>query len=233
MVTLLRNYLVNLPGISSYTKDSSNIKIRNGVLNITAKKETVTGPVTNYTSDTKAFAFTSGRMESKATISANNTTPSVRVSARIKLPAGYGMWPAFWAYGNNWPQNGEIDILEARGNIPTVYASNYFYGTNTGQNLVSGAEKVINSSASLVQYWHVYEVVWEKNALTYYLDGKVVDTKLASSVSGQYIDDMFGKVENIVLNLAVGGDYFGDPDASIIQTGTMYVDWVKVFNKNN
>ncbi len=213
-----------------YRNDTNNIKIRNGVLIINAIKGNVTGPTTNNASTTKAFGFTSGRIESKTTISASTATPQVRVSARIKLPTGYGMWPAFWSYGDSWPQNGEIDILEARGNEPFIYGTNYFYGP-TQQNLVSGAEKVIKSFTSLTEYWHVYEVIWEKESLTFYLDGKVVDTKLASTTSGQYIDKMFGKVQNVILNLAVGGDYFQLPDASTIQTGTMQVDWVRVYNK--
>lgn len=210
-----------------YSNASKNLKIANGILILTAKKETVNGATTPYNATLKSFDFTSARIESKNYYSANSSAKKMRFSARIKLPSGYGMWPAFWSYGNNWPTNGEIDALEAKGNLPFNYATNYFYGTTQGVNLVSGEDKTITASRSLVAYWHVYEVIWEETKLTYLLDGKVVDTK-----TGSYIASMFGKSQRIAVNLAVGGDYFGNPPVADIETGTMYVDWVKAFSKN-
>jgi beta-glucanase (GH16 family) len=215
-----------------YTNASNNITLTNGALIITAIAETVTGSTTNSNATQKTFGFTSARIEHKTTITANANTPKVRYSARIKLPAGYGMWPAFWSYGAAWPTNGEIDAMEAKGNLPMQYGTNYFYGSTAGTNQVSGAEATIHATKSLVQYWHVYEVIWEETKLTYMLDGKIVKTLTTTTTSGQFIDDMYGKTQNIVVNLAVGGDYFGNPAASTIVTGTMYVDWVKVFTSN-
>ena len=83
----------------------------------------------------------------------------------------------------------------------------------------------ITADADLTQCYHVYEMVWEQNQLTSYLDGKVVEVK----TSGGYIPGLFGKTERITLNVAVGGDFFTNLDPTQIQTGTMYVDWVKVF----
>lgn len=215
-----------------YTNASNNITLTNGALVITALAETVTGNTTNSDATQKTFGFTSGRIEHKTTISANTNTPKVRYSARIKLAAGYGMWPAFWSYGAAWPTNGEIDVLESKGNLPMQYSTNYFYGTTAGANQVSGAEATIQSTKSLVEYWHVYEVIWEETKLTFMLDGKIVKTLTTATTAGQFIDDMYGKTQNITLNLAVGGDYFNNPPASSIVTGTMYVDWVKVFTSN-
>jgi beta-glucanase (GH16 family) len=144
--------------------------------------------------------------------------------ARIKLPTGYGMWPAFWSYGDPWPTQGEIDIMEARGNEPFKYQTAYWYGRRAGVNQASGTEGYITSTANLTSCWHVYEVIWAKNSLTYYLDGQIVDTK-----TGGYIPNFFRKTQRITLNLAVGGGFFGNPDSSTIETGTMQVDWVKVF----
>jgi beta-glucanase (GH16 family) len=206
-----------------YSDSSSNLSISNGVLAISAIKDTVTGATTNSNSTPKNFNFTSGRIESKNYYSANSTSPKIRFSARIKLPAGYGMWPAFWSYGDNWPTNGEIDAMEAKGNLPYQYGTNYFYGTSPGVNLVSNTEQsTVTSTQSLTDSWHTYEVIWEQTKLTYMLDGVIVSTK-----TGTYIPSMFGKTQKITLNLAVGGDYFGNPPASSIVTGTMYVDWVK------
>ena len=207
---------------------AANLGITNSdYLNITAKKETVTGITTPYNTRTKRFNYTSARLESKVLYSSSATTPKVRMVARIKLPAGYGMWPAFWSYGDPWPTEGEIDILEARGQEPFKYQTNYFYGTTANNNLVSNATTVITSAVSLQSDFHVYELIWEQNALTFMLDGQVVDVK-----TGSYVPSLFGKKEKIVLNLAVGGKFFSGLIASKIVPGTMQVDWVKVFTSN-
>lgn len=207
---------------------AQNLSVTNNdYLNITAKKETVTGATTPFDPTPKKFNFTSARLESRSLYSASSATPKVRMVARIKLPAGYGMWPAFWSYGDPWPTEGEIDILEARGQEPTTYQTNYFYGTTANNNLVQNAATVITSSVSLQSYWHVYELIWEQNALTFMLDGQVVDVK-----TGSYVPSLFGKKEKIVLNLAVGGKFFKGLVTSKIVPGTMQVDWVKVFTSN-
>ena len=203
---------------------SPNLVINGGVLTIQAKRETVTGATTPFDATPKTFQFTSGRIESKTSFSSSNFTPKVRMIARIKLPSGYGMWPAFWSYGDPWPTQGEIDIMEARGNEPFKYQTAYWYGRRSGVNIASNTEGFITSQTSLADCWHVYEVIWTKNTLTYSLDGQVVVIK-----NGGWIPDFYRKVERVTLNLAVGGGFFGNPDPSTIQTGTMQIDWVKVF----
>lgn len=203
-----------------------NLQLSNGILSIVAKAETVVGPTRPDVQTPSTFSFTSGRIESKTLVSANTTNPKVRISSRIKLPTGYGMWPAFWSYGDPWPTQGEIDILEARGNEPYNFSTNYFYGRRAGVALSGDFSRVITSDVSLTDCWHVYELIWQKGSLTFMLDGQVVDTK-----TGGYVSNLFGKQEKITLNLAVGGLFFGNPPptASSIVTGTMQVDWVKVF----
>lgn len=203
---------------------ANNLQLLNGELLINAKKETVVGPTRPDNQTPSSFSYTSGRIESKTLFSASRTVPKVRIMARIKLPAGYGMWPAFWSYGDPWPTQGEIDILEARGQEPFNYATNYFYGRTAGKNLVSGAEASITSDVDLTTCYHVYEMIWGKNDLTFLFDGQIVNIK-----SGGYIPNIFGKNEKITLNLAVGGLFFPNLDPALIQTGTMRVDWVKVF----
>jgi beta-glucanase (GH16 family) len=207
---------------------ASNINIVNGNLEITPRKETVTGPTNPWDATPKTFNYTSGRVESKATFSASVTTPRVRMMARIKLPAGYGIWPAFWSYGFSWPTNGEIDILEARGQEDKKYQTNYFYGKTANRNLVKGAEGYVTTGFSLETCYHVYEVIWSQNELNFYFDGVLVKTN-----SGGYVPSLFGKTEWITLNVAVGGNFFSNFDPALIQTGTMYVDWVKVFTASN
>jgi len=204
-----------------------NLQLINGILNITCRKETVTGATTLFDATPKSFSYTSGRIETKVLYSASSAMPKVRMSARIKLPAGYGMWPAFWSYGDPWPTQGEIDILEARGQEPFQYQNNYFFGRARNKNLVSSGETVITSSTSLQTCWHVYEMIWAQNSLTFLLDGQVIDTK-----TGGYVSNLFGKKEKVVLNLAAGGLFFSNLDPSQIQPGTLQVDWVKVFKSN-
>jgi beta-glucanase (GH16 family) len=203
----------------------ANVKISDGLLSITAKKETVNGNVNPFDQTQKSFQFTSGRIESKVNISANSQTPKVRIMARVKLAAGNGLWPAFWTYGDPWPTKGEIDIIEARGNEPKKYQNNYFYGTEAGNNLVRNAEGFIDADADLTTCFHVYELIWEQSRLVSILDGTIVEIK----TTGNYIPQLFGKEQKIVLNLAVGGLFFNNLDPATVQPGTMQVDWVKVF----
>jgi len=203
---------------------ASNLSVTNGNLVIAARQETVSGPTTPFDPTPKSFDYTSGRIESKTNFSASASSPSVRMMARIKLPAGYGMWPAFWSYGDPWPTQGEIDILEARGQEDFKYQTNYFYGRNANRNLVRGAEGFVTTDVSLQTCYHVYEMIWSQNELKFYFDGVLVKTN-----SGSYVSSLFGKTERITLNLAVGGLFFSNFNPALIQTGTMYIDWVKVF----
>jgi len=207
---------------------AANLSVTNGNLVISARNETVSGPTTPFDATPKTFNYTSGRIESTTNFSASGSTPVVRMMARIKLPAGYGMWPAFWSYGDPWPTQGEIDILEARGQEDLKYQTNYFYGKTVNRNLVRGAEGFVTTDVSLQTCYHVYEMIWSQTDLKYYFDGVLVKTN-----SGSYVPSLFGKTERITLNLAVGGLFFSNLNPSLIQTGTMYVDWVKVFTSGN
>jgi beta-glucanase (GH16 family) len=205
----------------------ANLQLVNGNLVIVAKKETVTGPTIPYEPETKTFNYTSGRIESITHFSASGANPKIRMMARIKLPSGYGMWPAFWSYGDPWPTQGEIDILEGKGQEEFKYQTNYFYGRTAGRNLVRGAEGSVTTDVSLQNCYHVYEVIWSQNSLEFYFDGRLV-----KSNTGSYVSSLFGKAERITLNLAVGGNFFSNFNPANIQTGSMYVDWVKVFRAN-
>ena len=205
---------------------ASNLQLAAGVLSITARRETATGPTTPFDPTPRQFGYTSGRIESRTSFSASRATPNVRLAARLKLPDGYGMWPAFWSYGDPWPTQGEIDILEARGQDPFTYYTAYWYGRRSGVNLVQNSAATIGSTVSLTSCWHVYEVIWSKDVLTYLFDGQVVDVK-----TGGYIPNMFRKQQRITLNLAVGGLFFPNLDPALITPGTLQADWVKAFVK--
>lgn len=229
--------------LQMYTDRPTNLTVTqdpdnptNSLLVIKTIKEKVTGP--KYRQDVDAtptnFDFTSARIESKTTFAPNTTNTQVRMVSRIKMPSGYGMLSAFWAYGDNWPTNGQIAILDGRGNEPHLFQTNYNYGSKPNQNLVQKADTYITSYTSLTDCWHVYELIWTKDALTFLLDGQVFDVK-----SGGYVPNLFGKLERVTLNQAVGGDLFfkdtptlrADQIPLTNREGIMLVDWVRVYVK--
>lgn len=203
---------------------AANLRLSDGELAIEARREPTTGATRPNNPTLKSFGFTSGRLESKTLFGPGPTAGAVRVSARLKAAAGYGMWPAFWLCGDEWPTNGEIDIVEMRGHEPFEYVTNYAYGSVSGENQTPDATSVVRSATNLADGWHVYELIWTKRTLTFLLDGNVVDEKRGGS-----IPDLFGKPQRIVLNLAVGGTFFGHPPAERIETGTFRADWVRVY----
>lgn len=210
-----------------------NLIVSDGVLEIKAVKQKVRGAVLPGSSETADYNYTSGRIESNYSIGPSNTNPKIRISARIKLPEAYGMWSAFWSYGRPWPTHGEIDILEATGDKHS-YITNYYYGAQpdmpvTGDDLTA---EEIHTGKDLTAGYHVYELIWTKTTLTFLLDGQVMETKTATQPGQHYIPAMFGKSQNIILNLAVGGGMFPNLDPSKIQPSSMYVDWVKVYRNS-
>lgn len=211
-----------------------NVNVAGGELTIVVEAPTngATGPTNPYDATQKLFKYTSGRIESKRLFALSRTRTKMRMLARIQFSDGGGMWPAFWSYGDPWPTKGEIDILEARGLQRTLYPgydqneyqSAYWYGRRQGVNLVSTSPVSFTTQVSLTSCYHVYEVVWEKNQLTFRFDGGTEQV-----ISGGYVPSMFGKQQKLVLNLAVGGMFFGGDYT--VEPGTMKVDWVRVYSQ--
>ncbi|HWZ14656.1 MAG TPA: glycoside hydrolase family 16 protein [Mucilaginibacter sp.] len=205
--------------------EPANVTIVNGVLQIAAKKETVTGPTTVNSSSNSTFNYTSGSIVSNSTFGPSTATPKIRIVARVKIASGYGLVSFFDSYGTNWPTNGQINLFQVEGNDVTRYQTNYFYGTQSGQNLVNNGMLNNPTDTDLSSCWHVFMTEWTQNSLNYYLDGQLVETKTA----GGYVGGMFGKVQNLSLSLLIGGSYYLNFVPANVQTGTMYVDYVKVF----
>ncbi|MDB5133309.1 MAG: glycoside hydrolase family 16 protein [Mucilaginibacter sp.] len=205
--------------------EPANVTIVNGVLQIAAKKETVTGPTTVNSSSNSTFNFTSGSIVSNATFGPSTATPKIRIVARVKIASGNGLVSLFDSYGPSWPTNGQINLFQVEGNDVKRYQTNYFYGTQPNQNLVNNGMLNNPTDSDLSACWHVFTTEWTQNALNYYLDGQLVETKTA----GGYVGGMFGKVQNLSLNLLIGGSYYNNIAPADVQTGTMYVDYVKVF----
>jgi len=216
-----------LPELQCY--EPANAQIVNGVLQITAKKETVTGPKSTGNDTTATFNYTSGWIVSKKAFVANSTTPKVRIIARIKVASGYGLTSYFWTYGSGaWPTQGEIDNVEVQGDNTKVYATDYSYGPLVNQNNVSGGVEYNPTTEDLSACYHVYTMEWTQSALNSYLDGKLVEAK----TKGGQIGNLFGKSQQISLSLPIGGEFYNALKIANVQVGTMYVDYVKVFTSN-
>ncbi|HZX58109.1 MAG TPA: glycoside hydrolase family 16 protein [Mucilaginibacter sp.] len=208
--------------------EPANAQIVNGVLQITAKQQTVTGPKTVGNDTTQSFNYTSAWLVSNMAFSANVNTPKVRIVARIKVASGYGLTSLFYGFGGNWPTNGEIDYMGVQGNDTKEYATTYDFGTQVNKNEVSGALLYNPTTEDLSACYHIYTMEWTQSALNSYLDGKLVEAKTA----GGHVGDLFGKSHTLALSLPIGGLYYSSLNTANVQGGTLYVDYVKVFTSN-
>ena len=208
-----------------------NVRVKDGVLTIRVKKQR---------SGNKKY--TSGRISTKGNVEIKRGL----VEARIRMPEGRGMWPAFWMLGSGfpntapWPRCGEIDIAEMRGGIDdkTVIGTAH-YGSHWKNDHYSVGGEMTNN-AVLARDWHIYGVAWDESGIRWYFDGRefyrVDYTEIFEEDSP--VKDTFGpdKPFFLILNLAVGGnflqwelppdDVFNDPSN---RACAMQVDWVRVW----
>lgn len=159
-----------------------------------------------------------------------------RVEARLKIPFGQGIWPAFWMLGNDisdagWPACGEIDIMENIGREPTMV-----HGTVHGPGFY-GAEGLSSSyslseGTAFADDFHVYAVEWEANEIRFYVDDTLYGTVRKSQFPETY-RWVFDHPFFIILNVAVGGDWPGYPDATTVFPQIMLVDYVRVYQQTH
>ncbi len=208
------------------------LSITDGILSIKAERLNITGPTRNTDETPKEFEYVSGRIESKQLFgpSDQDGEREYRFVSRLKLPAGKGMWPAYWLYGDPWPTQGEIDILEARGSEPDRFQSNIFYGTKPGININQHSEAFFTIGENLTEEFHVYEMIWRPKSIDIIFDGKVVHEYKANRDNN--IKKLLGTREKLVFNTAVGGWFLKDRDSNnYADSSTMQVDWVKVYKR--
>jgi beta-glucanase (GH16 family) len=190
-----------------------------GRLAITARKEPFQG-----------MAYTSGRITTKGLMAKTYG----RIEARMKLPRGQGLWPAFWMLGadidrNPWPAAGEIDIMEYRGQEPrritgSLHGPGYF-----GGNPLTG-DYTLPPGPGFDEGFHVYAVEWEPDLITWEVDGVTwqVATPGRVPAGGTWV---FDKPFFLILNLAVGGTYVGVVDGTATFPQTLLVDYVRVYER--
>ncbi len=199
-----------------------NATVANGVLTITAKEE-----------DFGGAAYTSSRMR---TINKGDWLYG-RIEVSAKMPTGQGLWPAIWmmptasVYGG-WAASGELDIMELRGNEPDVVLGTLHYGGSFPNNTQSGDSYRL-PSGDFSQGFHEFAVEWDPWEIRWYVDDVLYQTQRSwFSTNGRY-PAPFDQPFHLILNVAVGGNFGGDPDASTVFPQTMEVDYARVFRAVN
>ena len=202
----------------AYTDQPRNVRLEDGMLVIEAREEP---------------EFVRGRSYSSARIKTQglHAWQYGRIEARIKLPYGQGIWPAFWMLGEDlntkgWPAAGEIDIMEFIGREPdhiyaTVHAPGYSGGDGVGANISVAPETLRND-------FHIYAIEWEENEIRWYFDDQQYFKLTPEDVPDPWI---FEHPFFIILNLAVGGRWPGYPDDTTVFPQYLVVDYVRVYQK--
>lgn len=193
-----------------YTNRSQNLQVTGGNLVITAQKESYSGS-----------SYTSARIKTQG----RKSFTYGKIEARMKLPSGQGIWPAFWMLGSNmdsvgWPKSGEIDIMERVNNNAYVNGTVHWDANGHAEyGKVSG-------NLDFSQY-HVYSVEWDAKYIRWYVDGSLFNEFYIENNTGN--TEEFQKPFFLLLNLAVGGNWPGSPNASTAFPAQMLVDYVRVY----
>lgn len=201
-----------------YTDRTENIKVENGYLLITANEEDFNG--SGYTS---ARILTKGKFEQQYG----------RFEARMRLPYGQGMWPAFWLLGDDnngteiWPNIGEIDIMEYRGQEPSKIAGSVHGPGYSAGNAIT--KEFVLENDRFDTGFHVFGIEWTPDYINYYVDDKLYNQIKKEDVTGEWV---FDRPFYIIINLAVGGSYVGSPNAETVFPQTMLIDYVRVYQQN-
>lgn len=191
-----------------YTNRTDNAIVSNGTLKITARKESMSGK--NYTS---ARMITKGKFDFKYG----------KVEVRAKLPEGGGTWPAIWMLGANidavgWPNCGEIDIMEHKGNEPNVIHSTFHYPGRSGGNANTNTITITNASSD----FHIYTLEWSATTIRMLVDNQVIHT-LGNNSSLPFNQKFF-----LILNVAMGGNFGGNIAGNFVSSA-MEVDYIRVY----
>jgi beta-glucanase (GH16 family) len=211
-----------------YTADNRNAYTDGrGSLVIKAIKETLP---TEFKCWYGPCLYTSARLSTKKLF----TQRYGRFEARIRLPFGQGVWPAFWMLGDDiesagWPTCGEIDVIESIGREPdkvhgTIHGPGY-----SGANGI-GAPFTLSDGKRFADDFHIFAVEWEPKEIRWYVDGKLYETKRSTDIPAGtkwvYDHPFF-----IILNLAIGGSWPGNPNETTTFPQTMLVDYVRVYRR--
>ncbi len=224
-----------------YTNDPTNAFVYDGMLHIRAIKESLHN-----------CGYTSARMKSRRRDGKELFAQKYgRFEFRAKLPTGQGVWPALWmlpqkeTYGT-WPASGEIDILEARGQEPTKILGTLHYGSRWPNNTNTSSKHTFADNGTIADF-HIYSVEWEPGVIRFGVDGQTYGTQSfwwsSSKLDGN--KGLLPKAETdlnpwpapfdqpfyLVMNVAVGGQFLGNPDKTTVFPTEMLVDYVRAYEK--
>jgi len=204
--------------LEHYTARPENASLDGqGKLVITARAESFMG--SKYTS---ARLKTAGKFEHAYG----------RYEARLRIPTGRGIWPAFWMLGadigtTGWPACGEIDIMENIGSEPTlVHGTLHGPGYSGGNSIGKSVE--LPDKARFTDDFHEFAVEWEVDVVRWYMDGKLYQTRTPKDLPGKWVYD---HPHFLLLNLAVGGQWPGNPDGTTVFPQQLTVDYVRVYER--
>lgn len=174
--------------------------------------------------------FTSARLYTKDLFEQENGL----FEARIKLPVGQGIWPAFWMLGNDfpeteWPEVGEIDIMEYKGQEPSVIHASLHGPGYSGASPITTTFRA-DDNVGFNEDFHVFAVEWDPGRISWSIDGEVFQIVTTSEVTGRG-PWVFDHPFFLLLNLAVGGSFVGSPDASTVFPQRLEIDYVRVFTR--
>ncbi len=199
-----------------------NATVENGLLIITAKEESFGG-----------LDYTSARMR---TINKGDWLYG-RFEIRAKLPIGQGLWPAIWmlptteTYGM-WAASGEIDIMEMRGRVPNEVLGTIYYGRPFPEQVGTSASYVL-PTGDFSSEFHVFELQWDPWEIRWYVDGQLFRAESSWFSANARYPAPFDQKFHLLLNVAVGGNFDGPPDATTQFPQSMEVDYVRVYEARN
>lgn len=204
-----------------YTPRGINVHQQDGDLVITARKE-------RYRGRDGVRQYTSARLETLGLFAQKYG----RMEARIKLPGGQGIWPAFWMMGDDvkkigWPECGEIDIMEQVGFEPSTVHGTLHADGYSGPR-AWGSQYALPGEGRFSDDFHIYAAEWEPGQIRFYVDDVLFATRRQQDVpdNGKW---PFDHPFFLLLNVAVGGHWPGAPDKTTVFPATMLVDYVRVY----
>jgi len=201
-----------------YTEREENIYLEDGFLTITAQEE-----------DYEGSDYTSARIRTEN----KGDWKYGRIEIRAKLPQGQGIWPAIWmlptdeVYGG-WPQSGEIDIMEMVGHEPETVHGTVHFGDPWPENQNDGEPYSLESGIFADNY-HVFSIEWEENRIRWFVDGNLFFTITPNTDPLSSHTYPFNERFHMIMNIAVGGNWPGNPDSTTEFPQTMSVDYVRVY----
>ena len=200
--------------LQNYTSNDENSYVSNGNLFIVAKEE--------------GIHYTSARMKSIGL----QEFQYGRIDVRAILPFGQGIWPAIWMLGANfpnsgWPSCGEIDIMELLGSSPSTVHGTIHFGADWTQHNYVGQGTSLPSGETFAEEFHVFSIDWNEDGITWFIDDQPFYSVTSTVTGGQPYP--FDNPFFFILNVAVGGQWPGYPDATTTFPQFMAVDYVRVF----